>query len=447
MIKDMKKLLLIAMVCMLSLAACGEKEGPGGEGPDGPEVSLSDCVVPASVHAGGEGTVQWNGFKQADRLSLASSSGTEYELTVKTVTSSGLVFKVSYEVPDGTYKLVLVRDAKTELGSLKVLAPELPVTGVKVPSEAVAGEAVAISGLGFEAGCRIVLEDASGEKVSLDAELTGSGISVLLPEDLAEGSYKVYLEQYGRTWVLSGSMTVRASAAAVKTLTAVRYYAPFLEGSEILMEWLIERESPAVLTLSRYIVENRTESLDVQDVYVQGADGAFVLDEDGFEESNALAVSYVLDSEMVTRSDVLLYGDDEATPFAWAYDSDGNLTGILSPKYPFRSFAYEGGALISFNQTAFEYDEDCLVNNPAAYDVIWGYMAVQEYKDPFVAFPYLLGWYAPQSSKLPSRMISPSPTGTGTVSCELSYKFDDDGYVVEMSWLEGSSGYRVEYLY
>ena len=112
-----------------------------------------------------------------------------------------------------------------------------------------------------------------------------------------------------------------------------------------------------------------------------------------------------------------------------------------------RSFAYEGGDLISFNQTAFEYDEDCLSNNPSAYDVIWGYMAVQEYKDPFVAFPYLLGWYVPQSSKLPSRMISLSPTGTGTVSCELSYKFDDDGYVVEMSWLEGSSGYRVEYLY
>ena len=447
MIKDMKKLLLIAMVCMLSLAACGEKEGPGGEGPDGPDVSLSDCVVPASVHAGGEGTVQWNGFKQTDRLSLASSSGTEYELTVKTVTSSGLVFKVSYEVPDGTYKLMLVRDAKTELGSLKVLAPELPVSGVKVPSDAVAGETVVISGLGFEAGCRIVLEDASGEKVSLDVELTGSGISVVLPEDLAEGSYKVYLEQYGRTWVLSGSMTVRSSAAAVKTLTAVRYYAPYLEGSELLMEWLIERESPAVLTLSQYIVENDTESLDVQDVYVQGADGAFVLDEDGFEESNTLAVSYVLDSEMVTRSDVLVYGHKETTPFTWTYDSDGNLTGISSPKYPFRSFAYEGGDLISFNQTAFEYDEDCLVNNPAAYDVIWGYMAVQEYKDPFVAFPYLLGWYVPQTSKLPSRMISPSPTGTGTVSCELSYKFDDDGYVVEMSWLEGSSGYRVEYLY
>lgn len=448
MIRDMKKLFFIAIACMLSLAACGEKEGPAGEEPDVPAVSLSDCVVPASVHAGGEGTVQWNGFLQSDKLSLVSDSGTEYGLTVKTVTSSGLVFKVSYEVPDGTYKLVLVRDERTELGSVEVLAPDIPVTGVNVPSDAVAGESLSISGLGFESGCHIVLEDAAGEKVSLDAELTGKGISVVLPEDLAEGSYKVYLEQYGRTWLLSGSLTVRTSAAEVKVLNAVRYYAPYLQGSEIMKEWLIERDAPVTLTLSQYLVENGTEALDVQDVYVQGSDGVFVLETDGFEESNTIAVSYVLDEgQVVVKSDVLLFGDDDTTPFEWTYDSEGNLTGIISPKIPFRSFTYEGGNMTSYYQTVFEYDEDCLSNNPAAYDVIWGYMAVKEYIDPFISFPYLLGWYSPQSSKLPSRMVAPSPTGTGTLSHELSYEFDEDGYVTEMSWIVEGSAHRVEYLY
>ena len=57
-----------------------------------------------------------------------------------------------------------------------------------------------------------------------------------------------------------------------------------------------------------------------------------------------------------------------------------------------------------------------------------------ESNDPFVYFPFFLGWYTKSSAQLPDALILPSPTGTGTVRNELSYVFDEDGYVVKMTW-------------
>lgn len=97
--------------------------------------------------------------------------------------------------------------------------------------------------------------------------------------------------------------------------------------------------------------------------------------------------------------------------------------------------------------TSFEYSDPALVGHPSAPDVVWGYMSLMEKNDPFISFPFLLGWYDKASAKLPTKMISPSPTGTGTVECGLTYGFDEDGYPVSMSWTEGNSEYRVEYIY
>ena len=71
----------------------------------------------------------------------------------------------------------------------------------------------------------------------------------------------------------------------------------------------------------------------------------------------------------------------------------------------------------------------------------------QEKYDPYVYIPYLLGWYDKASVLLPTMMRLPDPQGIGTVDCTLKYEFDADGYVTKMSWSEGISSCRVEYIY
>ena len=103
--------------------------------------------------------------------------------------------------------------------------------------------------------------------------------------------------------------------------------------------------------------------------------------------------------------------------------------------------------MTSFHLTSFEYEQDGPVNNVAAPDVVWGYMALMEISEPFIYIPYFLGWYRQASAQLPARMVKTSPNGAGTVAYTLSYTFDEDGYADSMFWKEGNDEYIVEYIY
>ncbi len=436
----MRKILTL-LILALSAAACNDKEGLTGQQAGNP---LSECVLPASAMAGGEVLVQWNGFPEDPVISMVGEDGTSYEVEVTVVTASGLVFLVPSSLTPGTY---MVRSGQDDLGTIEILPAEMPVTGLKMPSGAKQGEMVAVDGIGFEEGCVAVLVDSEGNEYALDTELTYSGISVVIPDDLAEGTYAVYLVQDGMEWLLSGSFSVYKEVV-VKTLTCVNYYSPYIGTMLLRLSWEINRDDPVTLTVSETVIDGEEESLEAYDMYVCDAAGLFTLDHDGFEASNDLSMSYVRDADgVVTQSDVLIFGKKEPTPFTWTYDADGFLTDISSPTRSFRSFSYEGGNLVRFMNTSFEYSDPALVGHPSAPDVVWGYMSLMEKNDPFICFPFLLGWYDKASAKLPTKMISPSPTGTGTVECALAYGFDEDGYPVSMSWTEGNSEYRVEYIY
>jgi hypothetical protein len=214
------------------------------------------------------------------------------------------------------------------------------------------------------------------------------------------------------------------------------------------MEWKVSREEPVTFTVSQYVIENGVEELNAYDQYVMDAFGLITLDHDGFGSSNALEVSYQKnEDEQVTVADVLVYGDDETTPFTWTYDSDGRLLDISSPKRSFRSLEYDGDNLTMFRQISFGYDEDSPANHPCAPDVVWGYMALLEENDPFVYFPYFMGWYTKSSAQLPARIVKPTPDGKSTVTLTLTYEFDADGYVTKMSWVDENENYAVEYRY
>ena len=407
-----------------------------------PQDLLENCVLPETVKAGGEALVQWDGFKENAKIVLVDADSKDHPMQVKVVTAYGLTFKVPAKTPAGLYQVVLVQESRITLGKITVTAADMPVTGLKVPEGAQQGETVLIEGIGFEEGCSVIAVDQNGAETVLDSEVSYQGLSVVIPADFAEGTYSLYLLQDEMRWLLAQSFSVYKELV-IKQLSRIDYYTEYSGEAMLRMTWEISRETPVTLTVSESVVEGDVVELNAYDQYVQGEDGFFTLVNDGFDASNNMKMSYTRDFEgKVTVADVLRYGKKDTTPFTWTYDQNGFLTDISSSK-SLCSFEYADGNMIAFGGRGFEFADPSLVNNPAAPDVIWGYMSLMDITEPFMYVPYFLGWYSKASAQLPTAMIVPSPTGTGTDTYPLSYEFDEDGYVINMSFGEE----RVEYFF
>ena len=431
-------IILVALWAAVSCSGLDDMRGSGGQNP------LDTCVLPSSVQAGEEVLVQWNGFTKDAKIWLVSGDGQEYAIDIEVFTDSGIMFIVPANLPAGVYTLMLDQDGRKELGSFDVLAADMPVTGIDVPAGVVLGEELIIEGIGFEEGCSILLVDAAGNEYEAEASLVLSGISVQLPDGIKKGTYEMYLVQNGASWLISSAFNVYGKSGP-KTLVRLDYLSPYLNSSKLRLSWEINREEPVTLTLSQYLVDVDGETLQCYDQYVCDASGTFKLTHDGFESSNDLAMSYTRNEEgVVTVADVKIYGHSSTTAFSWTYDAEGYLTDISSPTKSFRSLEYTDGNLTTFRNSSFTYGDPALVNHPSAPDVVWAYMAMMESNDPFVYFPYLLGWYAKASAQLPTVLVLPSPTGTGTTKSPLTYTFDDEGYVVKMLWESSEINFVLE---
>lgn len=448
---------------MLPLVACTGEENPSGNGNGngneggnsngtGNGGSQSEIICPASVRAGADGVIQWDGFADGDELSAVSKEGDEYALEVDYVTSSGMGFTVPVDVPAGKYMLVLIRAERKELGEIEITAPAMPITGLSVPAQSLAGEEVLISGVGYKQGCIILFTDNAGFELKLDAVVTNDGVTVTLPEDMPVGSYDVYLLQDNLEWLLKSGFAVIEEVIEVveKDLVELRSYSPAEDEEMTLITWNINRADPVTLTLSKYTVSAGVETFECNDVYVADGEYSLVLEEDGFEITNNLEMDYMLTDGVVTGAEVLRYGKQNPTHYDWSYDSDGYLTDIVLPGGTLYTLSYESGNLTYIYGTRFEYSDPLLVNAANAPDVVWAYVALRDRKESAAYFPYLLGWYDKTSAQLPTMMYLPdtsNPDGTGEIACQLTYDFDSDGYVSKMSWNQGGSAYWIEFVY
>lgn len=434
----MKKFIYILLSLFTLLSCDGLESGSDGLF-DNP---LDTCLLPASVCAGDEGIIQWNGFK--GNITLILKGNEEFPCEVLCVTESGLVFSVPHDVPSGEYLVVQTQPDYVELGSMEIKTPRIPVSGVKIPSSATPGENIAIIGLGFEQGCTIAFISENGNETEIVPVLTYNGVDVQIPESMQEGKYAVYLKQNGLSWLLSSSFEVYLSIVE-KSFMKLKYFSPYVGTARLMLVWDIsEKES---LSVYEYVVEGEDETLSAYDTYSL-SDSGYKLTHDGFESSNNIEISYTLDKNgIVTGADVLRYGDDNTTFFKWNYNAEGYLISIDSPKNAFRSLEYEDGNLVLFHQTGFEYADPSMVNHPSAPEVAWAYLAVTDLTEPFIYIPYLSGWNMKQSSLLPTCMLLPDPSGAGHIRCDLSYKFDEDGYVTSMSWVDGMSAHELQFVY
>lgn len=433
----MRRFLTILACLMLVLSCVDSKTGGQTEIVTDP---VSECVVPETVRCGDDVILQWNGFGQSASIVMRSSSGGETVAEISVITASGLIFNVPYTMLPGIYDIVLVQDGEFILGQIEVLPPDMPVSGISMPSSALAEEVILIKGMGFDSSSRIVFVALDGTEYEIVPEYVAGGLSISLPDYLPEGEYSVVLLQDGYRWTICESFQLISVA---RTLASVAYQGPYMGTTQVRYTWTVIDEEPLRIVLSEAFVEaDGSMQEGSYDEYTAVSENAFELTADGFEMSNDLEMAYSQDPDgCVMTSDVLVYGNSSSTEFTWTYDPDGYLTEVTyeskSVLRTFRSLFYDNGDLIQFRNTMFSYDDASLKNHHNAPDVVWGYMSVMEKFDPFLYFPYLLGWYEKTSSALPTSMTISS--GTGTVTLPLTYIFDEEGYVTEMKWTDGGS--------
>lgn len=431
------------LISFLIFALCSCEQMQEQDGDFIREDPVSACVLPSVAAAGGEVVMQWNGFLEGDIIFLRSDSGEEYRMEPGVVTASGLIFSIPFTTMPGSYSVILKREADIVMGVIEITAPDIPVSGISVPDSAIGGESILISGVGFAGEMLVIFVSQEGDRTVMESSLVSKGVSVYIPQDMAGKEYDLILSYMGYEWVISD---IRV-ASAKKSLSALTYIAPYSGEIEISYTWDISSEQ---ITLTEHYIEGGTASEGVSDIYVAVGDGSFVLAEDGFEMSNDIEMSYHSgEGGSVAYSDVLLYGDDEPVRFDWNYDHQGYLQSITymttKGERAFKSLAYTGNNITGFGGVAFQYADPSLVNNAYAADVVWGYMAVMDKFEPFIYIPYMLDWYTARTTNLPTSVIVNN--GMSETAAPLSYEFDEDGYVVQMSWNENRHSHKIIFTY
>lgn len=169
---------------------------------------VSECVVPSSARCGAEVILQWNGFTDDASVILRSASGDDTLAYIRIITRSGLIFVIPPTTEPGVYGLFLIQDGEHDLGSIEILPPLIPVSGVSVPSSCMTGETVAVKGTGFKPSSSLVLVGKDGSRYEVVTEYGAGGLSFVVPDGIPEGDYSVYLVQDGNEWLLSGALSV-----------------------------------------------------------------------------------------------------------------------------------------------------------------------------------------------------------------------------------------------
>ena len=441
--------LFILVLTALLAASCQEKGYLDGDGVN----PLDKCVVSESVQPGMEAVVQWNGFDASASLYLRGEDGKEYGVEVTVVTASGLIFRVPSGVRSGTYTLMLEQVGNPlELGVIEVLESDLPVTGIKLPSAVEPDKDFIIEGVGFTDSFSVFASDAD-RRVSLECTLISkSQMEVSMPAGMPSGIYSLYLSDGTDEWLLSESFYVTVR----KSLSSISLTSPYQNNVRYRVKYEVERENgqvKAIVYTTAQVENGVVIQEEAHDRYILESDGVFRA-EGGSSSSNNFNFGYTYDSSgNILYADVLRYSrnNPEGTMrrFTYLYNSDGTPSNVTyeldGVTRSMQMWFYEDGNLTESKfSTIFLYEDESLKNNPFAQDFVVGYFAFSDVMEPFLYAPYLVGNHPFVSRLLPSA-FNEDP-GNGVISrADITYAFDDDGYVSEAKWRSGS--YHMEFAY
>ena len=339
----MKKLIsMMLMLCaVITFSACSSDD-------DGPSNPVSNPTVPQSAKIGAEVTIQGTGFAEGQTLWLVPEYGEAVNVNAKMATS-GAKFTVPYTLNKGKVDVVLqVENNKWTLGTMTLLAAENPITAISVPSGLALGKEVTIAGIGFAEGDKIVLipvanaatksymTDKTPQGTTVGTTVAADGVKFTVPADLAEGEYTVFLVRGNSTWAL-GTTTV--------------YVDRRIESITISDHMMLS--SPLTATF-HYNNDGALEKITTNDKYTW--EFAY--------SGNTVTVApvtlplekltYTLDENgRITSSTGFSMQTGEEVVYAWNYDAEGHLVGILdkanAESEENLTAKYENGDLSEYN--------------------------------------------------------------------------------------------------
>lgn len=112
--------------------------------------------------------------------------------------------------------------------------PQVPVTGLSIPSPVALGEDVNILGTGFTEAARLYVKDAKGTQTEVTiSERLSTGLTVVFPVTLAVGDYTLLLQQGGE-WEL-GKIKLTAAKAPLP-ITDLRMPDKAIIGETLVLE-------------------------------------------------------------------------------------------------------------------------------------------------------------------------------------------------------------------
>ena len=273
----MRRFLTILACLMLVLSCVDSKTGGQTEIVTDP---VSECVVPEAVRCGDDVILQWNGFGQMASIVMRSSSGEETVAEISVITASGLIFNVPFTMLPGIYDIVLVQDGEFTLGQIEVLPPDMPVSGISMPSSALAEEVILIKGMGFDSSSRIVLVALDGTEYEIVPEYVAGGLSISLPDSLPEGEYAVVLLQDGYRWTICESFQLMSVA---RTLASVAYQGPYMGATQVRYIHVCQQDRQQIEERFReHIGESESQQI-VLDL-IKGTQGVYCLNKSRKDE-------------------------------------------------------------------------------------------------------------------------------------------------------------------
>lgn len=411
-------LILMAAITVLVSGSCS-KESPAGSG----GITSSGIRFPFgdTYTRGDEIVIIGSGFTGDCSFILTGESGT-IGLTNVTVTPSGVYFNA--DVPAGTYVVSVIRDGiTTELGTITVTVAQIDVTVSEVPEYCLPGGRFTVSGIGFDGSARLVLERPEGERIELDTEASQGSLSATAPEDGWRGQLSLIIVQDNGEKTASETFFI----TPVKRLMSVCLSSGSGESAYTRELNVVRDESGTVTGCTEYTVSSEPGS-DAD--YGEYTRYSFDVTPDAYDSYGYVSYRFKVGEDNLVKSYSFQRDNGEYREISWEYSSSGYLIYYgqgTSELYE------ENGNINQFG--VYSYDNAALVNNPFAADLT---LTILSSNDIQLLIAIICGFAGEKSSNLPTAIEGNS---------KISYTFDGDGYLTEVSYTESNMPVSISYRY
>lgn len=343
-------------------------------------------------------------------------------------------------VPDGTGDFVYAAPTKgtangEKTGDIEQEAPkEINIEGLEVPAYVAVGETLLVKGSGFTEDAVFAFEK-EGVQVEASATAVDGGVSIAVPADMARDHYALVLSQEGVTKTLSEDVwvTIRKIFKSA-TLNMSGVHGIFSYG------WTVTRENGAITELN--YKQSWAEDMDSDpdnfiDTYV-GDGTTYTNTSNGTEFAYNKSISFTSSDGRITSAEAVNEYEDPMS-YLWGYDENGYLQNIKhndEVKYEVKYDADMNATELlveGWTAAAASFEGAEQHNHPYAPSAVFAMFSVYQYTFMHHHFAYFSGNFKAETL-LPTSI---DWQGYGNFF-DVTYTFDDDGYVSRISWTDPS---------